>query len=127
MDDPMLQFFQYGHLPAHLQEVSGPFGELARQIVQTLPANPERTAALRKLSEQPTGDFGWALAQLRSGHKVTRSGWNGKGMWLSLQVPDAHSKMGMPYLYISLPCGKLLPWVASHTDMLSWDWGVYAG
>jgi hypothetical protein len=46
----LLQFFAYEHLPAHLQEVSKPFGELAKQLV-TLPRNPERTTALRKLLE----------------------------------------------------------------------------
>lgn len=49
--DRMLQFFAYAHLPAHLQAVSQPFGELAQQIVATLPGNPERTVALRKLLE----------------------------------------------------------------------------
>lgn len=49
--DPMLQFFGYEHLPAHLQEHSKPFSELAAQLVSTLPRNPERTAALRKLLE----------------------------------------------------------------------------
>lgn len=49
--DRMLQFFEYKHLPEHLQAVSKPFGELARQIVETLPSNPERTVALRKLLE----------------------------------------------------------------------------
>jgi hypothetical protein len=49
--DRMLQFFAHAHLPAHLQEVSKPFGDLAQQIVDTLPANPERTAGLRKLLE----------------------------------------------------------------------------
>ena len=33
------------------QEVSKPFGELAQHIVTTLPRNPERTFALRKLLE----------------------------------------------------------------------------
>jgi len=47
----LLQFFRYSHLPAHLQAVSGPFGELAKLIVATLPDNPERTTALRKLLE----------------------------------------------------------------------------
>jgi hypothetical protein len=47
----ILQFFAYGHLPEHLQAVSKPFGELAEQIVSTLPCNPERTVALRKLLE----------------------------------------------------------------------------
>ena len=49
--DRMLQFFEYAHLPPHLQAVSKPFGELAELIVQGLPQNPERTVALRKLLE----------------------------------------------------------------------------
>lgn len=51
MDDPLLQFFAYEHLPPHLQEDRRPFGELARRICETLPRNPERTVALRKLLE----------------------------------------------------------------------------
>lgn len=49
--DHIVQFFAYAHLPAHLQEVSKPFSELADLIVNTLPRNPERTVALRKLLE----------------------------------------------------------------------------
>lgn len=49
--EPMLQFFAYEHLPEHLQAESKPFCELARQIVATLPRNPERTVCLRKLLE----------------------------------------------------------------------------
>lgn len=50
-NEPMLQFFAYEHLPAHLQEVSGMFGRLALSVVEALPRNPERTVALRKLLE----------------------------------------------------------------------------
>lgn len=49
--DRMMQFFAYTHLPENLQVVSKPFGELASLIVQSLPSNPERTVALRKLLE----------------------------------------------------------------------------
>lgn len=49
--DHIMQFFAWGHLPPHLQAVSRPFGELAEQIEATLPRNPERTVALRKLLE----------------------------------------------------------------------------
>jgi hypothetical protein len=49
--DRMMQFFAYAHLPPHLQEISRPFGEMAERIVSTLPSNPERTVALRKLLE----------------------------------------------------------------------------
>lgn len=49
--DRLLQFFAHAHLPPALQAVSRPFGELAEQIVATLPSNAERTVALRKLLE----------------------------------------------------------------------------
>jgi hypothetical protein len=69
-------------------------------------------------------DFGWALNQLKMGRKVSRTGWNGAGLWLELQVPDAHSKMGLPYIYMSTVEGKLVPWTASQTDVLASDWTV---
>ena len=51
MQDRMLAFFQYEHLPATLQEVSKPFCVLARWTVETQPQTPERTVCLRKLLE----------------------------------------------------------------------------
>lgn len=47
----IMQFFAFAHLPPTLQEVSRPFGEMADRIVATIPRNPERTVALRKLLE----------------------------------------------------------------------------
>lgn len=49
--DRMLQFFEFAHLPPHLAAVSGDFCNLAHSICATLPSNPERTVALRKLLE----------------------------------------------------------------------------
>ncbi len=49
--EPIMQFFAYSHLPERLQNVSRPFGDLATQIVEVLPRNPERSVALRKLLE----------------------------------------------------------------------------
>jgi hypothetical protein len=49
--EPMLQFFAHRHLPGHLADTSRPFCDLAESIVATLPRNPERTMALRKLLE----------------------------------------------------------------------------
>lgn len=51
MQDRILQFFEYAHLSEHLKVVSQPFNALAHNIVNTCPANPERTAGLRKLLE----------------------------------------------------------------------------
>lgn len=47
----IMQYFAYGHLPVQLAAVSKPFGDLAVAMVATLPRNPERTVALRKLLE----------------------------------------------------------------------------
>jgi len=47
----LLQFFAYEHLPEHLQTVSKPFGELAKLLEESLPNNPEKTTAFRKLLE----------------------------------------------------------------------------
>lgn len=53
--DYLLQFFEYAHLPEHLQAVSKPFHDLAHKLVdgslQPINSNPERTMALRKLLE----------------------------------------------------------------------------
>ena len=49
--EPILQFFTYAHLPEYLHEISSPFCELANFIHDSLPRNPERTVALRKLLE----------------------------------------------------------------------------
>lgn len=47
----LLQFFAYEHLPEYLQAVSKPFGDLARQMENDLPGNPEKSTAMRKLLE----------------------------------------------------------------------------
>jgi len=49
--EPLLQFFVYEHLSEPLQAVSRMFALLANEIVATIPRNPERTVALRKLLE----------------------------------------------------------------------------
>lgn len=69
-------------------------------------------------------NFGDALAELRRGVYVSRSGWNGKRQFLALQTPDEHSKMRRPYIYISPVDGEFVPWVASQSDLLAEDWFV---
>lgn len=51
MPSPIMKYFEYAHLPAHLQEVSKPIGELAVDMDQDLPDGPEKSAGLRKLLE----------------------------------------------------------------------------
>lgn len=47
----LLQYFEFAHLPRHLQGVSAPFHDLAHHLHETLPVGAELTTALRKLLE----------------------------------------------------------------------------
>lgn len=66
--------------------------------------------------------FSMILESLKVGLKASRLGWNGPGQYLELQVPDEHSKMTLPYIYIKTVQGDLVPWLASQTDLLAEDW-----
>ena len=76
-------------------------------------------------------NFGQALEVLKIGARVARRNWNGKGIFIELQVPDEHSKMTSPYIFIDTtgletenpdaPKSRV-PWLASQTDMLAEDW-----
>ncbi len=80
------------------------------------------------IKEYSAMDFGAAQQALRSGLKVARLGWNGKGLCIELQRPDADSKMTAPYCYLSYPddakvnAGSKIPWVPSQSDMWAEDW-----
>lgn len=77
------------------------------------------------------GSIGDAIAHMRAGGKAARSGWNGKGIFIELQIPDANSKMTSPYIFIdttglqtdneAAPRSRV-PWLASQTDLLANDW-----
>jgi hypothetical protein len=66
--------------------------------------------------------IGEAIERMETGARVTRGGWNGPGQSLELQVPDEHSKMTKPYIYITTVQGDLVPWLASQTDLLANDY-----
>lgn len=51
MATPIMRYFAFEHLPEHLQGVSRPIGEIAKQMDETLPDGPEKSAGLRKLLE----------------------------------------------------------------------------
>lgn len=78
--------------------------------------------------------FGLAIEALKAGKRVTRAGWNGKGLWLEYFNPQA--TVDLPYIRMSYPVtgletgpypnGARVPWLASQTDMLAEDWKVVA-
>ena len=73
--------------------------------------------------------FEEALKALKIGGSVYRAGWNGKDLFLTLQLHDAESKMTKPYIYMSIPIDGTdydrVPWVASQSDLLSNDWKIF--
>ena len=76
-----------------------------------------------KLDGYEVMGFGAAIRLMKGGERVSREGWNDK-VWVALQLPDEHSKMGAPYFYISTVSGKLVPWLPNQADLLADDWKV---
>lgn len=83
-------------------------------------------------------NFGQALEILKQGGKVAREGWNGKGMFVFL-VPGSTFKVNRPpllgiyeegteinyhaHIDMKTADNKIVPWLASQTDVLAEDWG----
>ena len=94
------------------------------------------------LHEGEEGTFGQAVESLKSGRKVARKGWNGKGMFLWLKpfamvksewckdpmLKDIADRNGGEIEALGTICMKtadnkiLTGWLASQTDILSCDW-----
>lgn len=100
------------------------------------------------MEENQTVDFGAAIQALKQGKKVTRSGWNGRGMYLWLMpaavikaewCKEPHLKslaeaaggeieaLGTIRMFTVNAHGRravLTGWLASQTDILAEDWIV---
>lgn len=72
--------------------------------------------------------FGLALEAMQQGKRVSRTGWNGVGLWLEYipagGVDLAFIRMSYPVNSKAYPEGARVPWLASQTDMLATDWQV---
>ena len=67
-------------------------------------------------------EFGDAIRLMRMGVKVCRKGWNGKGMWIALQIGGECPPMTEPFIYMKTAQNTVIPWLASQADMLADDW-----
>ena len=68
--------------------------------------------------------FSEALEILKAGMAVSRLGWNGEGMWIAIAAFPDEEAMGMDraFIYMRPVDGQLIPWTASHADLLADDW-----
>ena len=94
-------------------------------------ANP--TVDSQEHHEQPTMDFGYAVKMMKKeGKRVSRIGWNGKGMWLRLAESPTKTEYRidgevfgfLPYIQMKTADDKIVPWLASQTDVLAEDWVI---
>ena len=82
--------------------------------------------------------FGWAISHLKLGKKVSRQGWNGKGMFLEMFTSNTLGLELFQHLMIKYNIKDIPPfivmktaqqtlqfgWLASQADMLSNDWMI---
>lgn len=85
-------------------------------------------------------DFGQALAAVRAGARIVRTGWTSMDKFVAYQagypggvtinantsaalgIPEGTVCKFRPYLVIRTADGDFVPWVASQTDLLAEDW-----
>ena len=81
----------------------------------------------------PGLSFGAAIEALERGERVIRAGWNGKNMWLILIEADQcelkawkyfNATEQLPFIAMKTADNKIVPWLASQTDMLAKDWVI---
>lgn len=79
--------------------------------------------------------FGHAVELLKSGFKLARKGWNGKGMYISyvdpkewnsseLESPWDEDLKPRPWIGIKTVDNEYMPWVPSQSDVLAEDWVI---
>jgi hypothetical protein len=91
--------------------------------------------AIKRRSAVAQFGFGMAIVYLKRGHRVRRSGWNGKGMWIrridfSQDAEFSYRENAyaegtlMPFVVIKTPDNQLFPWNPSQQDMMADDWEI---
>ncbi len=87
-------------------------------------------------------NFGLAIEAAKKGAKITRRGWNGKGMWVvyrtgypegipcnkntadAVGIPEGSLFKVQPYLQMKCVDGSFQMWLASQSDILADDWEI---
>ncbi len=110
-------------------ENSGKFAYLMEEFANIIKNSEKNSENSHNLT------FGQAIEALKNGKRVSRKGWNGKGMFL-LYVPSEKwgiiDKIGLgipkgnllSWIGIKTADNKFVPWLASQADMLAEDWEI---
>ena len=121
------------------------FAKMSRDVRDLINQNSVISTQLKEVTAQrdyyaelacqhlkPTNrvDFGTAIIYLKRGYQVYRDGWNGKDMFLTYVEADAYSlrnypdQLRLPFIALHTADKKMVPWLASQTDILSTDWCI---
>jgi len=90
---------------------------------------------------QQIGTIGWAVAEMKSGVRVARRGWNGKGMFIYYVPANVYPASGntlgtitglfpndlvpyQEYTAMKTADNTVVPWLCSQSDLLANDWEV---
>lgn len=137
-----------GYLKSHKSSTNGLVRSFTQKAIDLFYSeNPKNPIIEVNVSQTKNLTFGQALEVLKSGGRIAREGWNGKGMFLFLLPAGNNIPVGVihdPALreVIRSEVGKdtfdalgsirmftadkkiLTGWLASQTDMLSEDWMI---
>lgn len=71
-------------------------------------------------------NFSDALVKIKTGERLRRAGWNGKGQFVYLAVGVAHfGEQFQPFLILHNAQGQRQPgWLPSMGDLLAEDWEI---
>lgn len=67
-------------------------------------------------------NIGETIAGLKQGKNFARQGWNGKEMYISINLPKPQDKITEPFVYMKTADNKFIPWLCSQADLLAEDW-----
>ncbi len=94
--------------------------------------------SLSKVNPETMMDIGGARQSLLAGEKVSRLGWNGKGMYLmwvdptqwgvstALQIACSDASEGRyGFIMMKTADGKMVPWLCSQADFMASDYIIY--
>lgn len=80
---------------------------------------------------EKTYSFIEALHAINGGRRVSRVGWNGKGMYIFLIQNWTYTDgkqdnyPNLPFIAMKTADNQVVPWLASQTDLLAEDWTIH--
>lgn len=84
-------------------------------------------------------DFSSALNQIKTGSRMARAGWNGKGMFVFLVhgstfnvnrapllgiFPEGTPISYQPHIDVKMVDGSIMVWTPSQVDLMATDWEI---